>query len=597
MKLGRSRNARQPMQARLLERQTNEILDLVFSEVRLQSIQDLLSVCSVSRQFYVLAVPHLYRNTILDLSRASHLRLLRRLERLDSHVSKTIRDLRVVFADDKQVGHLDKLQRVFDGLVNLEALNWCSPFDMPVSMLDALHTRFCRARLTITYWREPKETAESGAQPLLVPNLSIMDTAASMITSMSIILYEKDEHQGRFWAGFRKSLVGMVVRNTALTYLRIVAKSIGDNRCTTASQFMGAHTLPKLDTLILNVQDSPIFSSDELEHWSSQGGWEDLTFLSVYNIQSLIPFVGRAPELESLTFLPRDGEDATELESRLNDFEGPSRFPSLRQVKVRSPWDNGLPDQYAGQVVPWYLLTLLPMNQLTGLNITRPWEVADISSVPQAQDIRTIRMSCPNLEALELDIWLPYRSSSGSLWPADVIKELSAFDKAVQLLIYPRGCHPVGEARLLRAVRKRRFKLRCSAEMAWCFWKERRRQRVLHEIPFSVQLIHSLRYESEEAEATKVLDIDHLIEIRKCFLGVYCCLYRYSYSTVNRVSLDRMSIADLEEKTKSRWKCLWGDQALSKREIRLRNHLGAAAPGGYENDTTLYDILMQSTVE
>ncbi|KAI4667328.1 uncharacterized protein J4E79_002013 [Alternaria viburni] len=108
--------------------------------------------------------------------------------------------------------------------------------------------------------------------------------------------------------------------------------------------------------------------------------------------------------------------------------------------------------------------------------------------------------------------------------------------------------------------------------MAWCFWKERRRQRVLHEIPFSVQLIHSLRYESEEAEATKVLDIDHLIEIRKCFL-------------------------DLEEKTKSRWKCLWGDQALCKREIRHRDNLGVAAPGGYENDSMLYDILMQSTVE
>ena len=372
MKFRKSRKAPQPTQARHLERQTNEILDLILSEVRLQSILDLLSICSVSRQFYLLTVPHLYRNTILDLSRASHLRLLRRLERLDSHVSKTIRDLRVVCADDKQADHLDKVRRVFDGLVNLEALNWCSPFDMPGSMLDALHTRVRGARVAITYWRELKETAESGAQPLLVPNLSIMDTAASMITSMSIILYEKDEHQGRFWAGFRKSLVGMVVRNTALTYLRIVAKSIGDNRCRTTSQFMGAHTLPKLDTLILNVQDSPIFSSDELEHWSSQGGWEDLTFLSVYNIQSLIPFVGRAPELESLTFLPRDGEDATELESRFNDFEGPSRFPSLRQVKVRSPWDNGLPAQYTGQVVPWYLLTLLPLDQLTGLNITRP---------------------------------------------------------------------------------------------------------------------------------------------------------------------------------------------------------------------------------
>ena len=597
MKLGRSRNARQPMQARLLERQTNEILDLILSEVRLQSIQDLLNICLVSRQFYVLTIPHLYRDITIDLGRASHLRLLRRLERPGSHVSKTIRHLCVVCADDKQVGHLDKVQRVFDGLVNLETLNWCSPFDMPVSMLDALHTRFCGARLTITYWREPKETPESGAQPLLVPNLSIMDTSASMITSVSIILYEKDEHQGTFWAGFRKSLVGMVARSAALTYLRIVAKSIGDNRCTTTSQFMGTHTLPKLDTLVLNVRDSPIFSSDELQHWSSQGGWEDLTFLSLYNIQSLIPFVGRAPELESLTFLPRDGEDATELESRLNDFEGPSRFPSLRQVKVRSPWDNGLPAQYTGQVVPWYLLTLLPLDQLTGLNITRPWDVADISSVPQAEDVRKIRISCPNLEALEIDIWLPYRSSYGLLWPTDVIRELSAFDKAVQLAIFPRGCHPVSEARLPRAVRDRRYKFRCSAEMAWCFWKERRRRKALHKIPFSVQLIHLSRYESEEAEATRVLDINHRAEIRKCFLGVYCCLYRYSYSTICRECLDRMSVADLEEKTKSRWKCLWGDQALYKREIRLRNNLVAAATEGYENDTMLYDILMQSTVE
>jgi len=597
MKFRKSRKAPQPAQARHLERQTNEILDLVLSEVRLQSIPDLLSICSVSRQFYILTIPHLYRNTTVDLRRTSHLRLLRRLKRPDSHVSKTIRQLCVVCVDEKQADHLDNVQGVFDGLVNLEELEWCGPIDMPVSMLDALHTRFRGARVNITYWREPKEISEPGVQLLQVPNLSIMDTAASMITSMGICLYDNDEHQGILWAGFRKDLIGMVIRCTALTSLSITATSIGDNRCTTISQFMGAHTLPKLVKLYLNVQDSPVFSYDELQHWGTRGGWEDLMFLSLYYIQSLIPFVGRTPVLENLFLMPRDGEDTTELEARLNEFEGPSQFPSLRRLRVRSPWDNGLPVHYADHVVPWYLLTLLPLGQLLSLNITRPWNVADISSVPQAQDVRKIRISCPNLKVLSIDIWLPYSSSSGS-WPTEVIRELSAFDKSIQLLLFIRGSLPASQTRLLKAARRRRFTFRCSNKMAWCFWKERQSQRALHKIPFSIQLIHTSYYDTENLEATRILDVDHLVDVhKKRILGVHCRLYCYPYSTINRESLDRMSVADLVERTKSRWKCLWGDQALCKREIRHRNNLGVAAPGGYENDPMLYDILMHSVVK
>ena len=580
------------MQARLLERQTNEILDLILSEVRLQSTQDLLSICLVSRQFYVLTIPHLYRDITIDLGRASHLRWLRRLERPGSHVSKTIRHLCVVCEDNKQADHLDKIRRVFDGLVNLEELHWWGPIDMPISILDALHTRLHGARVTITYWREPKETPESGAQPLQVPNLSIMDTAASMITSMEIVLYEHDGQQGILWAGFRKSLVGMMVRSTALTSLVIVATSIGDDRCTTISQFMDALTLPKLVKMYVNVQDSPIFSYDELQHWGTRGGWEDLMFLSLYYIQSLIPFVGRTPVLENLSLIPRDGENTTELETRLDEFEGPAQFPSLRRVRVRSPWNNGLPAHYAGHVVPWYLLTLLPLSQLISLNITRPWDVTDISSVPQAQDVRKIRVSCPNLQVFKMDIWLPYSSSSCS-WPTELVRELSAFDKAVQLVISLRGSIPASQSRLLKAARRRRFKFRCTNKMAWCFWKERQSQRVFHNIPFSVQLIHLLSHDTENSEATRTLEADHLVDVHKSIIGVRCRLYWYPY----KESLDRMSVADLEEKTKSRWKCLWGDQALYKREIRLRNNPGIAAPGGYEDDTMLYDILMHSVVK
>ena len=80
MKLRRSEKPPQPTQAHRLEQQVNEILSLIISKIRCQSIQDVASLSSVSRQFYILAVPHLYRKITLDLDRASHLRLLQRLE-------------------------------------------------------------------------------------------------------------------------------------------------------------------------------------------------------------------------------------------------------------------------------------------------------------------------------------------------------------------------------------------------------------------------------------------------------------------------------------------------------------------------------------
>jgi hypothetical protein len=51
MMLGTPSQPQLPNQMRYLERQVNEILDLILSAVKFQSVQDLISICRVSRKF------------------------------------------------------------------------------------------------------------------------------------------------------------------------------------------------------------------------------------------------------------------------------------------------------------------------------------------------------------------------------------------------------------------------------------------------------------------------------------------------------------------------------------------------------------------
>jgi hypothetical protein len=140
-------------------------------------------------------------------------------------------------------------------------------------------------------------------------DLWIKHPAASMITHLRITLDEKSA----IWPGFKRGLVRTIIRDPVLESLQLEANEVIDNHPNSTVDLMKGQVLLKLRVLGLFVGNSPIFTQDELLFWDDQADWESLTFLGLYHTQSLIPFVGRTPNLEELWLLPLEGEDTTGL--------------------------------------------------------------------------------------------------------------------------------------------------------------------------------------------------------------------------------------------------------------------------------------------
>ena len=599
MKFRKSRKAPQPTQARHLERQTNEILDLVLSEVRLQGFSGLLGICSASRQFYILTIPHLYRDVFFTLDQASHIRLLRRLQRPDCQIPKMIRYLYVSCWKEEDLEHLPSIKRVFDNLAHLEELEWFGPFQMPSFMLDTLHTRFPDARLNTSLLKMKNESSVVDDQLSSATVHLFLQPAVSTLTHLNITLSAFDlfwTDATELWEGFESDLIHMLIRNTALINLQVVAKGLIEPRRQLRKSFMMAELLPKLEELRLYVENSPIFEHDELLHWGTRGGWENLTYLGLFHLSSLIPFIGKTPRLEALCLLPRNGEDVADFKSHLDNLDSSCSFPALFNVKTRAPWDHGLPVQYADQLIPWDFLDLLPLTQLTMLDVTRPQCLGPPStSVPSAEDVRKIRTKCPSLEKLAIDLYLPWGSRHGR-WPNDVVKELAVFQTPIELIILLVGNQRGVDEGWLEPARYLRFVIRSSLKIVACLWRERKRQKELVKIPFSADFTWygQIWCENYEVAYDNCDDWNFGIEIREGNSRAYHRVRWLTSGFSNRSYIINLPLEELEAKSKFRWKYLLQNRGRYKDEIRHRKKLDKAGKGGYEPDATLYDLLMQA---
>jgi hypothetical protein len=576
MKLRRPRKALQPTQARHLERQPNEILDLILSELRLQRPADLLRICLVSRQLYILALPHLYRKTCIDLRYASHLRLLRRLERPGSRILSLIRHLHLVCLDDKHAEHRFRIRDLFQGLVILEELEWEGPFDMPVSILNALLEFFPQARLSIKsrrfMFKGMKFLSLLGAETLC----SLRGTAISTITYLDLNLDQCDP----FDFDFQQELIGVVISNPALKFLQVAAPFITLENERSMTETMEGLSLPRLRELRLFVHGSALFTEDELNIWGLQGGWEELEFLGLYHIESFIPFIGRTPKLGTLWLLPRDEEDTADLESRLMECKGSCPFPVLHSVKTRSPWSETIPARKNHRVIPWYLLDSLPLEQLQFLDLSRPYEDEQVvTDMPQAEDIAKIRDMCPDLKELRLDMILTWDRGP---WPSNIVRELTAWVKPINLMLFLHvGSHPAIENMwsLLRwLVHSVQYGYRSTFKIRRCFRKERQSQMMPNEPLLMVDGISILPNDSLTESVEVMIPPDQL----------------YGTREDGGVSPETMSLQELAKKTKRRLGNILVNKKLYKREIRRRKELDEATSRECETDVTLYDTLMQS---
>jgi len=313
-------------------------------------------------------------------------------------------------------------------------------------------------------------------------------------------------------------------------------------------------------------------------------------------MSSLIPFLGNSPKLEALCLLPRDGEHVIDIKSYLDNLGSSCPFPGLCNVKTRAPWNFGLPLQYADQLIPWEFLELLPLVQLTKLDVTRPHGLGPIiSSVPSTEDIRKIRTKCPNLEMLTIDVYLPWGSRHGR-WPSDVVRELVAFQKPITMTIFLIGNQWKEDEGWLAPARYLRFVYRSSFKTVTCLWKERKRQEELIEIPFSVDFIWYGQVWCENYEVVYA-NCDNWkfgIKIREGNSIAYPRVRWLTSGFSNQANIKNLTLEELEAKSKFCWRYLLENRGRYKDEIRYRKKLDEAGKGGYEPDASLYDLLMQA---
>jgi hypothetical protein len=97
-----------------------DVLRLVIAEVSHESVQELASLGLVSRRVYLCTVPYLYQSFTLNLTRASHLRLLQHLINPGSRLAEKLRWLTISGIEKRGAIQLLDLYVLFSRLSHLQ---------------------------------------------------------------------------------------------------------------------------------------------------------------------------------------------------------------------------------------------------------------------------------------------------------------------------------------------------------------------------------------------------------------------------------------------------------------------------------------------
>jgi hypothetical protein len=571
MKKTRSSDRLQSKQTRCIESLANEVLDLIISAARCEGTQDLLSLCLVSRQFYILTTPHIYRKIRLDLDRASHHRLLQRLNQPESDIPKMIRSLYISDLKGKHIEQLPQINNLVDALVNLEKLKWYGPLEMPIYILHALYTRFPKAHLSVMSIQSTFNNTKERHPTLGV----LVHPAAQMLTQFNVFLGEGEQ----LYVGFKIDIMCTLMQSPALTHLRIIADTMGPDFWPTTTRLFERYTLPKLKELRLFVKDSSFFTDSEIELWGLQGGWDNLVFLGLYHMHSFLRFLGRMPNLDELWLIPRETHDIDYLGAHLSHSNINNAFGPLRRLTVRLPKDDPMVPHHTRRVVPWCILIRLPKDQLKSLNIHHPHQPGlGLIDVPLAQEVHAIRIICPNLEEFGMDIALQRDRKS---WPYDIFRELAAFENITLIIcVHLEYTSTALYSRLLLST----F-LRAYYRWGDYFRKERKQLQIPWQVPFQACFLFAVLTPPGITELIEPTNPDFGFQIQEGLFGTRCQytgpLWQYADE-----DLDRMSLEELKKKGKKKLLGKFGvNRRGYKREIRRREQHGA-----YDANITLYDL-------
>lgn len=403
-------------QSKPFETLANELLHAILEHV--QDTQDQLSLCLVSRRFYISTVELLYRNITIQFAAASHRQLWRRLTHPTSHIPARIRVLRISWSAKSDGVSMNELFKIFRGTTNLRRVVWCGPLDIQHYLSIAIRSFSLQATIEIQHsWPATREKAE-----LAMQRLSIYPYR-SHVTHLHLHLSESVMSS----ADLKKHLLKALKNSQALIHVRF---SVPDDLYFPeyAAEF-DKGDLPKLKHLDLG--SSKIFTADELERWGKGGGWSQLQHLCVCRPERLYSFVGSAPNLTSLYLYIFRRADLVDMDMFFAQSNDAPPFPKLQRFYCEEITllhnTHYLPLRFLQWMPGLTSLTLLRRRHLLGPQAPDP-------AFPEAADIRKIRLFCPGLEKLDIEIDM---NNAFSLKPSDIYTELCKFEKPIYLHLNP----------------------------------------------------------------------------------------------------------------------------------------------------------------
>lgn len=415
-----------------IDRVSTEILGLICEE--LQPFQgekeDLLALCSVSRRLYLVTIPYLYRNLRIDLTRASHIRLIQRLIHSGSQLTRKIQWL-TISGTEKQTGFqfLD-IDLLLSRLVRLREFAWNGSLDIPHQTLQTLRKQFPRARLRIGALQTRLQSLPASAPApshatLLHPGCKHL-RAFHFLSSGSGFLYTE----------FKRDLIHMLHHNPQLyslhldTYLEPWDKSLRDDPDLLNELQSGP--LPRISSLILATS---LFTTGEIELCAQRGMFRRVVLLRVHNSKQFLSICARAPDIRDITFVPEHGLRFGGLIAQVNQLAASKRPPFSKVQSLRYQTLEHLGAFSQQPAMPWYLIGQMP--RLISVELY-PFLLRSSRAGPQLEattttDLKKLRNLVPGVQKIVVHIVArPLRSRARR----EILRELATFEQLTDVSLY-----------------------------------------------------------------------------------------------------------------------------------------------------------------
>jgi len=390
----------------------DELQSLIFKEVFLNNPEDLLQICLVSRKFYMLSTPWLYRGVRIDFSKATGVQLLARLARPGSKLPAQVRTLSLSHTEYATRMQIKQLCDISSNLNKLEILYWDGFVNVPYALLNAVNASSRQVRLSIS----ATQIYRNALLGIPHPKISILrHNAMRLLTSFAF----QPSSISQFYPDFKLDLIHMLSMSSALKTLAIEDGGVfGRKFYSDALPLIRQTQLPQLETLHL-LTDVVIFTRQELGAWGRQGGWLNLKTLHLYDGDLLPAFFGRVPQLEALYYYDRDDWDSTHAETYLDALPG-SPLGNVRTLVYQK-------FAYGNDLITWWMLKRVSTT-LTRLDISHQCDGSFDLHAPKSDDIRRLQELCGHLQFLQLDVMI-----LNDRWPMELLSQLALFGQPIKL--------------------------------------------------------------------------------------------------------------------------------------------------------------------